>query len=130
LFQGEPIPTNGSLIIGSKGTLFTRTWHGGESPDDMFVLLPRKHFLDYTSPAPTLPRTKEHHYEFIQACKGGPKTESSFAYASVLTEALLVGQLALRTGKKIEWSAARMRAIGVPEAEKYVHPEFRKGWSI
>jgi predicted dehydrogenase len=130
LFQGEPIPTNGSLIIGSKGTLFTRTWHGGESPDDMFVLLPRKHFLGYSSPAPTLPRTKEHHFEFIQACKGGPKTESSFAYASVLTEALLVGQLALRTGKNIEWDAARMRAIGVPEGDKYVHPEFRKGWSI
>jgi predicted dehydrogenase len=130
LFQGEPVPTNGSLVIGSKGTLFTRTWHGGETKEDMFVLLPRRQFADYQPPAPTLPRTPEHHLEWIRACKGGPSTQSGFAYASVLTEALLVGLLAERTGHRIEWDAAKMRARGFPEADAYIHPEFRKGWSL
>jgi hypothetical protein len=93
-------------------------------------LLPRKQFVNFVPPAPTLPRTKEHHYEFIQACKGGPATQSPFSYASVLTEALLVGQLALRTGKAIEWDAKKMKAKGVPEADPFIHPTFRKGWSI
>ena len=130
LFHGEPIPTNGSLVIGSKGTLFTRTWHGGENESDMFVLLPRKEFAGYLPPPQTLPRVAEHHIEWIQACKGGPRTQSDFAYASVLTEALLVGLLAQRTGRRIDWDAARMRARGLPEADRFIHPEFRQGWEI
>jgi len=130
LFHGEKISENGSLIIGSKGTLYTRDWHGGQNEGDMFWLLPRKEFTDYKSPAPTLPRTPEHHVEFIQACKGGAPTQSNFEYASRLTEGLLVGYLAQRTGKRIEWDAKSMKAKGVPEADRFIHPEFRKGWEV
>lgn len=130
LFHGEPIPTNGSLVVGSKGTLFTRTWHGGENADDMFVLLPRKAFDGFAPPAPTLPRPTEHHAEWIQACKGGPRSESNFTYAATLTEALLVGLLSVRTGRRIEWDATNMRARGVPEADVFIRPEFRKGWTV
>jgi hypothetical protein len=42
----------------------------------------------------------------------------------------LVGQLALRTGKKIVWDAENMKAIGVPEADAYIRPDYRKGWRI
>jgi predicted dehydrogenase len=130
LFQGEPITDNGSLVIGSKGTLFTRTWHGGENKNDMYVLLPRKQFEGFIPPAPSLPRTPEHHLEWIQACKGGPKTQSDFAYASVLTEALLVGLLAQRTGRRIEWDAKNMKARGLPGADEFIHPKFRTGWDL
>jgi predicted dehydrogenase len=130
LFHGEPISDNGSLAIGSKGTLFTRTWHGGENASDMFLLLPRKQFADFTPPSPTLPRTPEHHIEWIEACKGSGKTQSPFSYASVLTESLLVGLLAERTGRRIEWDAEKMEARGFPEASEYIRPKFRKGWSI
>ena len=132
LFQGEPIPTNGSLVIGSKGTLFTRTWHGGENENDKekFLLLPRKQYADYVPPPPTLPRTTEHHIEWIEACKGGPRTQSDFTYAATLTETLLVGLLAQRTGHRIEWDAVGMRARGLPEADAFIRPQFRDGWSI
>jgi predicted dehydrogenase len=130
LFYGEAISDNGSLIIGSKGTLYTRTWHGGETDEDMFLLLPRKEFIGYEPPAPTLPRTKEHHTEWIEACKGGPATQSNFAYASRLTEGLLVGLLAVRVGKRIEWDAAQMRATGCPEADAFIRPQFRSGWEV
>jgi hypothetical protein len=130
LFHGENIPGNGSLVIGSKGTLFTRDWHGGHNAKDMFWLLPKKQFADYMPPSPTLPRTEEHHLEWVNAIKGGPKAQSNFAYASVLTEALLVGMLAQRTGQAIEWDAHNMRAKNFPEAERFIRPAFRPGWEV
>lgn len=132
LFQGEPLVSKdgGSLVIGSKGTLFTRTWHGGENESDMFVLLPRKQWEGYQPPAPSIPRVRSHHQEFVDACKGMGKPLSNFGYASVLTESLLLGNVALRTGKPIEWDSAAMRATNYPEADAYVHPRFRSGWRI
>ena len=66
----------------------------------------------------------------IEACKGGPRTQSDFGYAGTLTEGLLVGFLALRTGKRIDWDSKTMKAKGCPEADQFIHPEFRKGWQI
>ncbi len=53
LFQGQKLITRdgGSLVIGTKGTLFTRTWHGGQNDADMFVLLPRQRFAKFEPPA-------------------------------------------------------------------------------
>jgi predicted dehydrogenase len=132
LFQGEKLITRdgGSLAIGDKGTLFTRTWHGGEDKNNMFLLLPTKHFTDFTGPEKTIPRVKSHHQEWIDACRGQAKTLSNFGYASVLTEGLLLGNLALRTGKKIVWDARKMEAKDCPEAAAMIRPEFRKGWSL
>lgn len=130
LFKGEEISDNGSLIIGSKGTLYTRTWHGGETAQDMFMLLPRKQFVGYQPPTPTLPRTEEHHIEWIKACKGGPQSQSNFKYAARLTEGLLVGLLAVRVGQPIEWDEAKMRAKGCPAADAFIRPQFRSGWEF
>jgi hypothetical protein len=96
----------------------------------MFLLLPQKKFIDYQPPAITLPRTREHHAEWVAACKGGPRSQSDFGYAATLTEGLLVGTLALRTGKRIEWDARSMTAKNCPETEPFIKPLFRKGWGI
>jgi predicted dehydrogenase len=132
LFEGEPLISRdgGSLIIGNKGTLFTRTWHGGQDPSNMFVLLPRRRFASYEPPAATLPRGASQHEEWAMACRGKGQTFSPFGYAAVLTEALLLGNVALRTGRTIEWDAARMRARNDPDADGFVRPEFRSGWAI
>jgi hypothetical protein len=66
-----------------------------------------------------------HSTEWIRARKGGPKTESSFDYASRLTEGLPVGYWAQRFGKRIDWDAERMKSKGLPEADKLIHPQFR-----
>jgi hypothetical protein len=132
LFHGETLITRdgGSLVIGSKGTLFTRTWHGGENERNMFLLLPRKSFEGFAGPEKTIPRVKSHWQEWVDACRGQGKTLSNFGYAAVLTEGLLLGNLALRTGKKVVWKAEKMEAVGVPEAAGMVRPEVRKGWEI
>src|SRR5258706_8051760 len=132
LFQGETLITRdgGSLAIGSKGTLFTRTWHGGENDRNMFLLLPKKQYEGFAGPEKTIPRVKSHYHEWIDACRGEGKTLSNFPYAAVLTEGLLLGNLALRTGKKIVWDAQKMEALGCPEAAGMIRPTFRKGWSL
>jgi predicted dehydrogenase len=132
LFHGQKLITRdgGSLMIGSKGTLFTRTWHGGETDADRFVLLPGDRFVDVTLPDPTLPRTRSHHQEWIDACRGHGKTQSPFEYAAGLTEALLLGNVALRTGQPVEWDAAQMRVTNNAAADVFVRPELRRGWSL
>src|SRR5690242_21495521 len=52
----------------------------------------------------------------------------SFGYASVLTESLLLGNVALRTNQRIEWDSESMTAKGCPEAEQFIKPTFREGW--
>lgn len=132
LFDGELVPhtDGGSLLIGTKGKLLTRTWHGGENKSDWFVLLPRKQFADYRPPSPTLPRVRSHHQEWVDACLGRGKPLSNFGYAAVLTESLLLGDLALRVGKDLQWDAAQMRASNCPEARRFIQPTFRSGWSL
>lgn len=132
LFHGEKLISRdgGSLIVGSKGTLFTRTWHGGQTDADMFVLLPRKHFVGMAPPAPSLPRVASHHQEWVDACLGQGTALSNFGYAAGLTESLLVGNLALRTGTPIEWNSEAMRAANSPAADAFIRPELRSGWSL
>jgi hypothetical protein len=81
-------------------------------------------------PTPTLPRATEHHAEWIAACKGGSAALSDFGYASRLTESLLVGLLAVRAGKRIEWDAPAMKARGAPEVDRFIRPDFRTGWAL
>ncbi|HEY7118664.1 MAG TPA: Gfo/Idh/MocA family oxidoreductase [Tepidisphaeraceae bacterium] len=132
LLQGETLITRdgGSLVIGSKGTLFTRTWHGGENKNNMFLLLPTKQFEGFEGPPKSIPRVKSHYHEWVDACRGQGKTLSNYPYAAVLTEGLLVGNLALRTGQDITWDAANMQATNCPAAAPFIHPEFRKGWEL
>ncbi len=130
LFQGEPLISKdgGSLVIGTRGTLFTRTWHGGQTDEDMFVLLPRPAFADVALPEPTLPRTAGHHQEWVEACRGTGATQSPFPYAATLTEALLLGNVALRAGGSIEWDAERMEVRGTGRAAALVTPDYRRAW--
>ena len=71
-----------------------------------------------------------HHAEWIAACKGGPAAYSNFDIAAYLTEIMVLGCVAMRAGKKLEWDGPNMLAKNAPEASQFVHPEFRKGWEI
>jgi predicted dehydrogenase len=114
---------SGCLLVGTKGMMF--------SPDDYGVsqrLLPEEKFADFQ--APEVPTARGHYKEWVEACKGGPKALSNFDYASHLTEAIILGNVAVRTGKKITWDAVAMKCVGCPEADIFVKPEFRKGFAL
>lgn len=126
LVDGQELPKNGTIMVGSKGKIVFRDWN-----PDGFRLLPEDQFKDFKGPAPTIRRAPNGPYrEWIEACKGGPPCLSNFDYAGRLTEFVLLGNVALRTGRKIEWDAKKMRAKNCPEADQYIRNEYRKGWEL
>ena len=84
----------------------------------------------YQKPPKMLQRSVGHHREWIEACKGGERAGANFDYAGPLTETVLLGNIALRTGEKLYWDSENMRVTNVPEANNYIHREYREGWSL
>jgi hypothetical protein len=115
---------NGLLVVGEKGSLTAPGWSG------MPRLLPLDRHFAYTRPPKTLPRVAGHHADWLQACKGGTPACSNFEYGARLTEFMLLGTLALRTGKVVKWDAAGMRATNAPDAQPMIEGTYRKGWEL
>jgi len=114
----------GSLIVGDQGAILSGMWSA--SPR----IIPERKMRDYRRPPETIPRSKGHHRDWIDACKGGPPASSNFDYGARLTEIPLLGVVALRTGATIHWDGPNMKAINTPQAEPFIHGHFRKGWEI
>jgi predicted dehydrogenase len=112
----------GLLFIGEKGIL--------AADYGQYKLLPEKDFADFKAPSPFIPNSIGHHKEWIQACKTGSKTLCNFEYSGALAETVLLGNVAYRSGGRIEWDAANMRIPNAPAAEKFLRREYRKGWSL
>ena len=92
-------------------------------------LLPEEKFKDFEMPPETLPRSPGHWVEWVNYAKGlGPVPGSDFQYSGWTTEANHLGNVAYRTGKKIEWDDEQLRARNAPEAEPFIRREYRKGW--
>ncbi len=125
LAPGVKLPKNGTIIVGTKGTLVTLDAYGGR-----YKLLPEKDFEGFEPPEMKLPVSPGHHREWVLACKGEGEALSNFEYAARLTETVLLGNLAVWAGTRVEWDAANMRAKNSPEANEIVRREYRKGWSL
>jgi hypothetical protein len=117
-------PPDGSLFIGDKGMLTTGTY--GEDTR----LIPVEKMRDYRFPHQYLTRSPGHYHDWIRACKGGDPACSNFNVAVPFVEWMLLGVIALRVEGKLEWDAAKMRFTNNAEANKYLKPTFRKGWSL
>lgn len=113
---------SGVLFVGDKGMLLSDYYK--------HVLLPEKAFTDFKRPEPIIPKSLGHHQEWIHACKTGAPTTCNFEYAGWLTEANHLGNVAYRSGQKLEWDAAAMKAKNCSEAERYIHREYRPGWKL
>jgi predicted dehydrogenase len=127
--EGRPrerkLPGSGCLLIGDKGHIYSPDDYGAE-----FHMLPKSQFEGYKGPAETIPRSPGQYKEWVDACRGGRPAYSNFDVAAYLTEIILLGCVALRTGKKLEWDGPGMRAKNAPEAAQYVRREYRKGWEL
>lgn len=137
--MGE-VPGSGCLLIGDKGKLFSPDDYGAKFfvklNDEPDLVEGQKHEAVAAIPQ-TIPRNPfqgdadaRHHLEWIAACKGGPVCYSSFDVAAQLTEIALLGCVALRLGRKIEWDAPRMRVKNAPEAAGLIRPAYRRGWTV
>ena len=76
------------------------------------------------------PRGIHHAQEWITACKTGSPTGCNFAYAGPLAETVLLGTVAYRAGKKLQWDPVKLKATNCSEADRFIRRENRKGWTI
>lgn len=125
IWQSGGIPRwdDAMLFVGTEGRMLL-------SDGRKYVLLPEERFADYRPPEPSLPRSPGHYVEWIEACKTGSSTGSNFDHAGWLTEANHLGNVAYRTGKKLEWDPERMTCPNAPEAEAFLRRDYRSGWSL
>ncbi|QEG39930.1 Gfo/Idh/MocA family protein [Roseimaritima ulvae] len=119
---GERVPGSGVMFVGSEGKMFA-----GYSN---YRLFPRDKFADFQPPEKTIPSSIGHHAEWIKACKEGTPTTCNFDYSGPLTETVLLGNVAYRTGKQLDWDAEKLTATNVPEAAQYVTKKYRAGWEV
>jgi predicted dehydrogenase len=115
----------GALYVGDKGMILCGS-HGANS----LRIWPEKRMQEYQRPPKTLPRSLGHYQEWIAACKGGEPAASNFDYAGPMTETVLLGNVAMRADAKLYWDAENMRFPNHPEADRFLHREYREGWSL
>jgi len=126
---GEPLPEEGGMYMeGTKETLF----HAGMRPESP-MLTPDARFMEMKAALREIPRRPAVGggpiEEWLRAIKGeGPAPGSSFEYAAPLTEMVLLGVLAQRTGRTIDWDADAMRVKGQPDLDPLIKEPVREGW--
>ncbi len=125
MLDADSFPKNGTLYVGELGTI-----HHGEGRDFEPVILPAEHARKVVRPAETLPRSIGHWQEWIAACKGGAPAGMNFDVAGPLTEAVLLGNIAIRTGKPLAWDAANLKVTNFAEADALVRGSYREGWGV
>jgi hypothetical protein len=114
----------GCLFIGSEGLLHAN------GHNTVVTLLPVEKFKDFQGPARSLPRSRGHEREWLEACRGGPAAMSNFDYSGPLTEFVLLGNIATLFGKSIEYDPVAMKIVNSAEANAALKREYRQGWSL
>ncbi len=124
IVEGRDPKGFGTILIGEKGKMYFN--RGNTS----WVTTPESLKESFEAPPQIIPRTRNEDYEWVQAIKGGPAALSNFSYAGPFTETVLLGNVAIRAGKKILWDAKQLKVTNVSEANQYIRREYRKGWSL
>ncbi|MFH1265619.1 MAG: gfo/Idh/MocA family oxidoreductase, partial [Planctomycetota bacterium] len=112
----------GVLFVGDEGMLLAD--YGKR------ILVPEEKFKDFKPPEPTIEPSLGHHQEWIHGAKTGAPTLCNFDYSGKLVENNLLGAVAFRVGKKLTWDPKSMKATNCPEADQYIRPEYREGWTL
>jgi predicted dehydrogenase len=114
-------PAESSMVVGTEGALLNQL---GYPPQ----LLPEEKFREVKRPE--LP-PRNHYHHFVDACLGGERTESYFVQTGPMTEAILLGTVAIRVpGQKLRWDHAGMKVRNNREANKYLRRTYRESWHV
>jgi predicted dehydrogenase len=119
LYPGDKYPVESAMLVGTEGSMLIV--HGGST-----ALLPQEKFENYNAP---VFEERNHYHHFVDACLGGENTESHFTQTGPMTEAILLGTVAIRVPDKLlQWDADKMKIPNYPEAEKLLSRTYRHGW--
>ena len=127
---------SGSLIIGDKGTIYSPTDDGIE-----WELVPADLAMAYKPPTQIFPRNplgddthtmdEGQKLDWLAAIKGAPAAPSNFDFAGLLTEFILLGNIAIRhAGTKLDWDGPAMKFPNAPQAEKWLKRQYREPWAL
>ena len=133
LAKQKELPNNGCILIGEEDTLYVPMYWG----EGTFVSSGRT-AADFKHIPQTLPRFPgseqdndyAHHQEWIQAVKGNGQALSNFDYAGPMTEAVLLGNVAMRVGEKIRWDSEKMEITNEKGAGRFLNKDYRSGWEL
>ena len=108
------------VFVGSEGQLLVSY--------PRHELRPERKFADYRRPDPSIPPSVGHHQEWINACRGEGRPSCHFGSSMRVTEAVLLGNVAFRSGRPLRWNASRLAIENAREAESLLRRDYRKGW--
>lgn len=123
-YVGKPLSTwgLGILFVGEKGML--------AADYGAYQLYPKEKFEGFQPPPKTIADSPGHWNEWVRACKTGSPTTCNFDYSGALTETILLGIVAYRTGKTIAWDAQSLKSPNCPEADRFLAKDYRKGFEV
>ena len=125
----DKIPGTGAVLFGDKGMIV----HGSHGAGGCY-LTPEKLMDEYSgknAPPQKIPRVKGHHWDWLEAIRTGRQAGSNFDYGGPLTQAALLGAIAIRfPSQTLKWDAKQMRFTNNKEANAFIAPEYRKGWRL
>jgi predicted dehydrogenase len=122
--EGEEIE-EGLLFVGDRGKILC-SFNGGNPR-----LIPEAKMKAYKQPPKTLPRSPGNEREWLDACKGSKdKPGGNFEFSGRVTETLLLGNVAIRAGQKLNWDRSNLKVTNSDLAQKFVRPERRSGWEL
>jgi predicted dehydrogenase len=123
--KGAGDEDEGLLFVGDRGKILCG--FNGASP----VLIPQTKMDSFKQPPQTLPRSPGNEREWLDACKGGKvKPGGNFEFEGMVTETLLLGNVAVRSGQRFHWDHASLKANNSDFAQNYIRPERRAGWEL
>ncbi len=116
----------GVLFKGDKAKLMCGVY--GESPQ----ILPESSMKATRRPPKTIPRVNtSHEMDWVNGCKTGRQPSSNFDYAGPYNEMCVLGNVAKRMNQqKLLWDGEKMEVTNLPEANAWIRPPYRDGWSL
>lgn len=127
--KDDKVPGTGAILFGDKGMIV----HGSHGAGGCY-LTPEKLMDQYSgknAPPQKIPRVKNHQWDFLEAIRAGRQAGSNFQYGGPLTQAALLGAVAIRfPGQTLEWNAKAMKFSNHKDANTYLNPPYRSGWKL
>ena len=121
--EGKELQREGMMFVGDKGKILAG--FRGEDP----VLIPGK-LMGGQKPELEKESRVDGNNVWIDSFKNRTQSLGSFIYAGPVTETILLGGVALRARKKVEYDTAAMKITNIPEADKFLVREYRNGWEL
>jgi predicted dehydrogenase len=123
--KGEGDEDEGLLFVGDRGKILC-SFNGGHP-----ALIPQSKMDSFQQPPKTLSRSPGNEREWLDACKGGTtKPGGNFEFEGIVTETLLLGNIAVRSGGKVTWDRTNMKVSNSDFAQDHIRPERRAGWEL